>query len=290
MNARRLFPQPVRRAGRQVYTRAASLTSAWRPLPDYLIIGAARAGSTSLYEYLGQHPAVMPALVKEVHYFTTDYARGESWYRAHFPIKARHRLSTMLHGAAVTGEATPYYLFHPAAPARIHALLPNVKLLAVLRDPVARAISQYQHERRLGVEDLSLAEAIDREPERTSTGGASVLDLLERDAGFAFRHQHYSYLARGRYREQLERYRQLFDESRLMVVRSEDLFERGDDVFRQVLDFLQLPAYSLPAYPRTNASRGMSLDPAVAKALRTYFEPYTAQLEGMLGRSMGWDS
>ena len=288
MNVRRWFPQPVRQAGREAYVRAASLTAPWRPLPDYLILGAARAGSTSLYEYLGKHPSVMPALVKEVHYFTGSFDRGEDWYRAHFPSAVRRRLTTALHGMAVTGEATPYYLFHPAAPARIHSLLPRVKLLAVLRDPVARAVSHYQHERRLGVEDLTMEDAISREVDRTDAGDSPLAELLERDAGFAFRYQHFTYLARGRYAEQLQRYLELFAEDQLMVIRSEDLFEHGDDVYRRVLEFLGLQPYSLASYPRTNASRASKLDPAVQERLRAYFLPYNAQLEGLLGREMGW--
>ena len=288
MKVRRWFPQPVRQAGREAYVRAASLTAPWRPLPDYLILGAARAGSTSLYEYLGKHPSVMPALVKEVHYFTGNLDRGEDWYRAHFPSGVRRRLTTLLHGVAVTGEATPYYLFHPAAPARIHSLLPRVKLLAVLRDPVARAVSHYQHERRLGVEDLSMEDAITREGDRTDAGDSSLAERLERDAEFAFRYQHFTYLARGRYAEQLRRYLELFPEDQMLVIRSEDLFERGDDVYGRVLEFLGLQPHSLARYPRTNASRASKVDPAVHERLRAYFKPYNSQLEGLLGREMGW--
>lgn len=288
VNMRRWLPQPARRAGREAYVRTASLTAPWRPLPDFLIIGAARAGSTSLYEYLGRHPSVLPALVKEVHYFTTSFDRGERWYRAHFPSALRRRLTSARHGMAVTGEATPYYLFHPQAPARIHALLPRVKLLAVLRDPVARAVSHYQHERRLGVEDLSLRDAIAREDERTAGGESWPAGRLEQDAELAFRYQHFTYRARGRYAEQLQRYFALFPKDQIMVIRSEDLFERGDETYRKVLEFLGLRAHTLAAYPRTNASRGMDVDPSVLESLGAYFAPHNAQLEALLGREMGW--
>lgn len=288
MDMRRLLPQPGRRAGRAAYTELAALASPWRPLPDYLIVGAARAGSTSLYEYLVRHPAVLPALVKEVHYFTGGYHHGVSWYRAHFPLAARRRLTALRHGAALTGEATPYYLFHPAAPMRIKALIPNVKLLAVLRDPVQRALSHYQHERRLGVESLSFEAAIDAEGDRIGSGEVSDLGRLDDDPDYAFRHQNFAYLARGRYAEQLERFLEYFPPSQLMVIRSEDLFAQPTVVYRQATDFLDLAPRPLLDYPQFNASRGMLLDPPTERRLRDYFAPHNERLENLLGRSMGW--
>ena len=282
----RAVPRPLRRSGRETYTRMASLTAAWRPLPDYLVIGAARAGSTSLYEYLIQHPAVLPALVKEVHFFTASYARGAGWYRAHFPIGLRRAMVARRQGVALTGEATPYYLFDPRAPNRIRQLLPSVRLLAVLRDPVQRAVSHYQHERRLGVETLSLAEAIDAEEGRLD--GAEDVERLDMDGALQFRHQHFGYLARGRYAEQLQRYLAQFPASQLMVVRSEDLFEQPEATYAKVLHFLGLPEWSLPRYARFNASRGMTPDPHLDARLRSYFEPHNAALARLIGREMSW--
>jgi sulfotransferase family protein len=286
MNLVRSVPRPLRRRVREGYTLLASLTAAWRPLPDYLVIGAARAGSTSLYEYLIKHPAILPALVKEVHFFTGAYERGPDWYRAHFPTALRRSIVARRHGDAVAGEATPYYLFDPRSPERIKSLLPNVRLIAVLRDPVQRAVSHYQHERRLGVEPLSLVEAIDAEDGRLA--GAEDPARLDADRALGFRHQHFAYLARGRYAEQLQRFHDHFPADQLMVVRSEDLFDQADATYQEVLRFLGLPSWSLPRYARFNASRGMSLDAGLEARLRAYFEPHNARLERMLGREMGW--
>ena len=84
-------------------------TSRWRTLPDYLIIGAQKAGTTSLYDYLQSSPDIRPALTKEVHFFDRNFQRGPAWYRAHFPLSSATR-------DWVTGEASPYYLLHPRVP------------------------------------------------------------------------------------------------------------------------------------------------------------------------------
>src|SRR5439155_3447898 len=143
-------------------------TSAIRMLPDYLIIGAQRAGTTSLYLYLTQHPCVAPVVIgKGVHYFDVDFAKGPGWYRGHFPVAARRYLSRVGRDRPlITGEGSPYYLFHPLVPERVAALLPEARLIALLRDPVERAYSHYQHFVERGIETLTFEQALEAEPER----------------------------------------------------------------------------------------------------------------------------
>src|SRR5215470_750369 len=130
---------------------ARRATASARALPDFLIIGAQKAGTTSLYAYLTAHRDVRPAGRKEVHYFDLGFTAGaelgEGWYRSMFPLRARLALDGRRTGRPVrTGEASPYYLFHPAAPQRAAALVPEARLLVLVRDPVERAWSHYRHE------------------------------------------------------------------------------------------------------------------------------------------------
>ena len=133
--------------------RARLATASARRLPDFLVIGAQRAGSTSLFAQLCEHPGVAAPSHKEIHYFDLQSFRGLRWYRSHFPPAGRSR-------GRITGEASPYYLFHPAVPARVAEALPDVRLVALLRDPVARAYSQYQLSVRDGHETLGFEEAL----------------------------------------------------------------------------------------------------------------------------------
>jgi Sulfotransferase domain len=172
-----------------------------RPLPDFLIIGGQRCGTTSHYYYLRAHPQVLAALVKEVHFLSLHWTRGEGWYRAQFPLRAGK--AGRRPAAPLTFEATPYYLAHPLAPSRAAPLLPEVKLLVLLRDPVSRAWSHYRHMVRLGLEPLSFEEAIAQEPARL----AGEVERIRSDPHYdAVRHRRYSYLARGAYAEQLQQW------------------------------------------------------------------------------------
>ena len=134
-------PKPVRR-GLKTVIRAVYVmpTSPLRLLPDFLILGAQRCGTTSLYNYLAQHPSVGPlVLEKGAHYFSTNYDKSLAWYRSHFPMKWRAAAERRHGRPFVTGEGSPYYLFHPLAAQRVAKTLPHVKLLVMLRDPVERA-------------------------------------------------------------------------------------------------------------------------------------------------------
>jgi hypothetical protein len=196
---------PIVRSARKLVHRHFGPLHAkhWRPgpLPDFVIIGAQKAGTTTLFDMLAEHPEVGLSTIKEVHYFDHNFHRGEEWYRRHFD---RH----------IAGEASPNYIFHPLVHDRMKALIPDVKVIAILRDPVERALSHYFHEVAIGSERLPIVEALKAEDQRT---GAHAL-------------QHFSYVARSRYLEQLERW-QDFD---LLVLSNRELRENPDETFARL--------------------------------------------------------
>jgi len=247
-----------------------------RSLPQAVILGAQKSGTSSLHYYLVQHPGVIAPLRKEVHYFDQNHARGEAWYRAHFGRAGE---------PGVNLDSSPYYLFHPAVPARLHALLPDARLVVLLRDPVRRAYSHYWHERDKGRETLPFEDAVAAETGRIEADHERLANgALEVSAA----HQHFSYLARGRYAEQLERWLALYPRERLLVLRFEELVRDPLAVLNATLGFLGLdPAGSVRLEAR-NTRRYPPLAEATAARLRQYFEPHNARLEALLGCAMGW--
>jgi len=281
-------PRPVRRAVKLGIRAAYTLpTSRFRLLPSFLIIGAQRAGTTSLYRYLSKHPAVGPVvLTKGAHYFDTNYDKGLAWYRAHFPARWSGANTRRRFGVdRITGEGSPYYVFHPLAPFRIRETIPDVKLLLMLRDPVERAYSHYQHEKARGFEDLSFEEAIAREPERL----AGERERIIADPTYlSFHHQHHSYLARGRYLEQLLVWRELFPPEQMMIIQTERFFTDPERGFAEVLAFLGLPPWRPPVFERYNARQYSSMRPDTRAWLQDYFRNLNEELEAYLGTNFGW--
>lgn len=262
------------------------LSASRRGLPNFVIIGAQKAGTTSLYSYLLRHPQVIAAFRKEVHFFDLKYARGPLWYRSHFPSVSELRERARATGApAVCGEASPYYLFHPHSAERIARTVPDVKLIVLLRDPVARAYSHYRHSVRKGEETLPFEAALEREQQLIDSETRRMID----DEGYrSLPHQLFSYRSRGVYADQLETYWRFFPRNRLLIVRSEDLFADPVGLFPQILDFLGLGPFELNSTRAYNAGRYDRERIPLEEQLRAWFEPHNRRLYRLIGRDMGW--
>jgi hypothetical protein len=238
-----------------------------RQLPDVVIVGGQRCGTTSLYRHLAGHPLVRQPLRKEVQYLSLHWDRGLAWYRGHFPVAAP---------GSRTLEASPYYLFHPDAPRRAAAVLPDARFIALLREPSARAISHHAHNRRNGLETLSLDEALEAEHSRVSGLRAGTRA-----------HRAFSYIGRGRYAEQLRRWHDAVGD-RLLVVLSEDLFDRPAMTLPAIYDFCGLA----PVEPHVYLDHPLRYGPAptvtdsARRRLRDAFVRPNLELAELLNRDL----
>ena len=256
------------------------LTSPLRVLPNFIIVGTMKGGTTSMFQYLAQHPQVNPPFRKEIKFFDIHFPKGLLWYRAHYPMWMKMK------DGALTGEATPYYLFHPLAAHRLADTLPNAKIIILLRNPVDRAYSHYSHIHRVGREPLSFEDAIEAEPERL----AGEAEKIQADPNYStFTHVHYSYLTRGRYVEQLPRWLERFPRDRMLILSSEELSREPAASFQKALDFLGLDAWTPEQFSIFKQGSYEQMDPATRKKLVEYFRPYNQQLYDLLGMKFDWD-
>ncbi len=276
------------RIKRWLANNARRISAPFRPYPDFLVIGAQRCGSTSLYRYLCQHPEIIPAVKKEVHFFDLHFNKGEYWYRSHFPLRSikfnlkKNNLHTYL-----TCEATPIYIFHPLAPYRISDLLPNAKFIILLRNPVERAYSHYWLRVRRGGEPLPFEEAIQQESERLR--GQREKIILQKEENYGYNFWHYSYLARGIYIDQIETWYRLFPKNQFLIIKSEDFYTHSTDTLNSCFEFLGLPQ-GIQTYNKIH-QRGEypEMNPETKEQLTAYFEPYNKRLYEFIGRDLGWE-
>ena len=149
-----------------------------------------------MFYYLSQHPQIKPSIVKEIHFFdgglnprVDNFKKGLNWYKSHFPYNS---------GKFITGEASPTYIYNPLVPQRIYNYFPDVKIIALLRNPVERAISHYFHEVRKGREEFPILKAFKEEEVRLNSilnnGDYKNTNLINK-----------SYKMRGRYSEQFRK-------------------------------------------------------------------------------------
>jgi hypothetical protein len=241
-----------------------------RQLPGFIIIGAQRGGTTSLYNYLTDHPQVGAATRKEVHFFDRYFEKGIDWYRAHFPKRGEF---------AIVGEASPYYLFHPEAPQRICTAMPGAKCIALLRNPIDRAYSHYHFKVAKGLETLPFAEAVEREPER--------LEASDDPMGPAWRH--HSYLARGAYADQIRRWLTVFPSEQLLILQSEEFYREPQRILHLTQDFLGVDRHEPRQFTIFHDANYPAMDPDVRRRLTDHFAPLNRELYALLGRDFGWE-
>jgi hypothetical protein len=272
------IPEPARVVLRNGVWAYGWVTSPVRPLPDFLVLGAQKAGTTALYEYLRRHPQITGPAWKEVSFFDRHWARGESWYRGNFPNLARTR-------GKLVGEASPSYVFHPLAPQRVQEVVPEARLIVLVRNPVDRALSQYNHEVALGRERLPFEEALDAEEERLRGED----DRMAADPRYFSREWwSHTYKARGRYAEQLDRWLAVFPREQLLVLPSDDLGSDPARAHAKVLEFLGAPPQRLDSYPRVYEREYEPMRPETRERLVAEFEEPNRRLYELLGRDLGW--
>jgi hypothetical protein len=248
-------------------------------LPDFLIIGARKSGTTFLYNLLSLHPLVEPAASKELHYFDVLFEQESiEWYRGCFPqprvVKGRR---------TITGEASPSYLSHPLVPERAARVVPKARLIALLRNPVDRAYSHYQQVTRLGREPRTFEEAI---------GVKEGMDFAPENGGGL--DDGCAYLSRGVYMDQLLRWSRFYPREQTLVLKSEDFYGRTTETLKIVLGFLGLPDWEpkdlerVPRKRNKGKSYDQEMDPATRRRLEKYFEPHNRRLYDYLGVDFGW--
>ena len=272
------LPESLRAVARNAIWSYGEATARFRVLPDFLIAGTQRGGTSALFSYLRRHPGITGPAWKEVSYFDRHYARGPAWYRGNFPTArgARGRL---------VGEASPNTLSHPLAAERTAALLPDARLITLLRDPVDRAFSHYQHERALGREPLSFEQALAVEDERLR----GELERMRADrAYFSDAWWNHAYFARGLYADQLERWIAAFPREGLLILASDELFADPGGTYARVLEFLGAEPYELDSYPAVFSREYGPMSPETRTELAQRYAEPNRRLYRLLGRELGW--
>lgn len=273
-------------------TRAYAVRTAdQRHLPDFLIIGTKRGGTTSLWNYLLQHPLVMPMFpasrgIKSPGYYYVNYGRGDAWYRSHFATERElDQIEERLSHRPLTGEACPYYMYYPPVAERVRARTPDVKIIVMLRDPVKRAYSHYWERVGDGVESLSFEEALAAEPERLR----GEREKMAADPMYYSRaHDFYSYRDRGVYRPQLENWFSVFPREQFLITSAEALYKDEQATMDRVTEFLGLPPHALPVAERHNHLPAPPMKDDTRAELVEFFRPHNRALYELLGTDYGW--
>ena len=262
------------------------LTNQIRVLPDFIVIGSSKSGTTSLQYYLIQHPSIVAE--RDVHFFEYMQTNSIEWYRAHFPTKVyKNFKKTMRKERLVVGEQTATYLFHPLVPKRIHATMPNVKLITVLRNPVDRAYSNYHAQVREGFEKRTFDDAIKSELKRIEIGKKEPEYKINNDD--FNNHVIFSYLRHGIYVDFIKSWMEFFTKDQFLILPTYDLNNNHTKFLKQVFEFLNVPNRKVNGLERKNVGEYKKLDKSTRKFLVDYYRPHNERLFKLLGKNFDWD-
>jgi len=271
-------------AGRDLRYDFRLITSPLRVLPDFVIPGEAKCGTTSLYRYLQRHPNVYGADLKEPNNFIS-HPDSRLYCAAHYPLRLTRWWQTVRGRHFVTGEASAEYLSKPGLAERIARMLPQARIVVLLRDPVVRAWSDYQMFRARGMEPGNFDEIANRSIRWLSDPDLAPLV----DAARSATHTPLRYVLRGLYANSLQPWLEQFGEARVLVVCSEDLYRDPAAVLASVLAHLGLPQAELGPYDVFKKGEYREqLSPDTEALLREFYAPANQALYDLLGRDLRW--
>lgn len=258
---------PIKSKGQRLGLKAfyRQITSSFRALPNFIVIGTMKGGTSSMYYYLQQHTQVSMAYKGEVHFFDNNFHKGVRWYRSFFPLKYKAKIQAI-------GEVTPGYIFKDCVLERVKALVPEARFIILLRNPVDRAYSHFQQRERRQLSGLTFEEFI-----TPALSGTAKSDELSSNM-----------LRRGLYGQQIIRWFKHFDRSQFLLIESEEFFADPNTIMKQVHKFLGLkhePVINLN--PRTTGGYTTEMSRETREVLNNYYAKSNNQL-AELGLNFSW--
>jgi len=263
-----------------------AITSGTRVLPDFLVIGVGRSATTTLHHNLSKNPCLFSAAYDEIGFFDENFHLGLNWYRSFFPTKSLKNKTIKNNNFFMSYEVTPSYIRKPWVARRIKEILPNVKLIAILRNPVDRTYSHYNMAVNEGNEKRSFEEVIKYDLKQLE----NFSDSYSKKSDDYFKNVvENSFVARGFYLEQLDIWFKLFPKKQILIIKSEDLANRTTEVVKDIFNFLMLPEYNIKNVSKHRVSDYSKMNSSTRKTLVEFFKPYNKKLYEFLDRDFGWD-
>ena len=261
------------------------LTSPLRVLPDFIVIGVGRGGTTSLYNYLNQHNCIQKSSYDEIGFFDDNFHLGINWYRSMFPTKYEKQKIIKKFGKFLTYDVTPWYIRRPWTANRIKTLLPSAKIISVLRNPVDRTYSHYHLTCREKGTTKSFEEIIEEDIKKIDNYDGNLKNSQKYYEDFVQN----SHIARGFYLEQLENWFTVFNKENILIISSEDLANHTQKTMDYIFNFLNIEDQVIPNLEKVNVAKYPKMKEKTRKILENYFFEYNENLFKKIGKHFNWN-
>ncbi len=269
------------------------ITSNLRTYPDFIIIGSGRAGTTSLYSYLIQHPNIMTSFshreqkVADLHFFEYMISSSTNWYRSHFPTNISKKLLQLrTKDSVISGEFTSTYMYHPSVPKRIFDLIPNIKLIVILRNPVDKVYSAFSQQFQFKEFTTSFEEYIESELKR--------IKIIENKPDLKTFNEDFESIAvpnilrHGIYHTYLKNWLDIFPKKQIYVLDSKDLHDNTQETLDNIFKFLEIQPVNISDTSKINVGNYSKMDKLTRRKLLDFFTPFNDKLNDLLGTKFHW--
>ncbi len=260
------------------------ITSRFRVLPDFFVIGVVRSGTTSLFHYMSQHPCIESSAYDEIGYFDDNFHLGLSWYKSLFPTKFTKNKIKNKHGKFLTYDVTPFYIYNPLVAKRILESFPNAKIISNLRNPIDRAYSNYIIAFQEGDTTKTFEEVIHIAMDELKKNKSKL-----NDNAYLVNVHYENILARGFYADQLKIWYEFFPKDQLLMVSSEDLANNTNNSLNKIFNFLDLSDFKINDTTRKNKREYSPMKKDTRNLLIEFYKPHNEKLYRLIGRNFDWD-
>ncbi len=256
----------------------SGITASSRVLPDFIIGGTVRSGSTSLYYNICEHPSVLEASYDEIGFFDSNYHLGIEWYRSMFPKQKEMNEIRKSTGFAITGEDTPFYFWKKEAIERISEMIPDIKIISIFRNPVDRAFSNYNLGIRLKTEELSFEESIEEE-----------LNYIKRNGFRNAVDRKRSYISKGIYEKQIKFWFEIFPKEQIHILSTEDMHKNPEKELQKIFKFLEIPEYTIKNPQKQKSAKYEKMNEKTRERLLNYYQPFNEKFFKIINQKFDWD-
>tara|TARA_B110000196_G_C21089062_1_gene636591 strand:+ start:372 stop:1208 length:837 start_codon:yes stop_codon:yes gene_type:complete len=263
----------------QFFKRGLSgITASTRVLPNFIIVGTVRSGTTSLYYNICEHPSINSAAYDEIGFFDSNYHLGMNWYRSMFATEKKMNSIKKETGYAITGEDTPFYFWKKEVVERIFKVLPDVKIIAIFRNPVDRAYSNYNLGLRAKTEKLTFENSIDEEI--TFLDEHTFRESIDRRR---------SYLSKGIYEKQIRLWLDVFPKEQIHILSTEDMQKNPQDTILKIFKFLNLSEYNIKNPQKQKQVEYQKMNEQTRKRLINFYKPYNEKFFEIIEQKFEWN-
>ena len=275
-----------------------AITGFIRVLPDFLVIGAKRCGTTSLYQHLSEHPCISRSPHDNIGFFNENYHLGINWYKSLFPTKFTRDKIIKKHGKFLTYDVTPQYLREPYVAKRMFQTFPKMKLVVLLRNPIDKSYSHHI----MGKNSNTLNN--NPEWEGIDNKQVSFEDIVNRDIELISKYEKKNgelndnyfrnvitktNLARGFYAQFLRKWFDVYDRKQFLILSSSELANSTQKTLNKIFNFLEIPEYDIPDTTKINTQKYEPMKKQTREILIQFFKKYNNELYELIDRKFDWD-